>query len=168
MSGGNIDWAPVVILGHPSPPGEVIPDREPDKNGLVLLRRDWEFLWNQLRSASAVVEYAHRVADGERIALGTEVDRYFDLADRDEHAEPTPMAAWMADAGADQTSGPTLPREPADTADAVGHSVFQRILETLRTPTWPTTNAPGLTSSRSSTRSGWATEPSSADAVAPH
>jgi len=131
LSGGNIDWAPVVILDHPSPPGEVIPDREPDKNGLVLLRRDWEFLWNQLRSASAVVEYAHRVADGERIALGTEVDRYFDLADRDEHAEPTPMAAWMADAGADQTSGTTLPREPADTADAVGHSVFHRILEDI-------------------------------------
>ncbi|MGB7979853.1 MAG: hypothetical protein WCF36_03545 [Candidatus Nanopelagicales bacterium] len=131
LPGDTIDWVPVVILDHPSPPDDVVPDREPDKNGLVLLRRDWEFLWDQLRSASAVVDYAHRVADEERIALGTEVGRYFDLADKDEHADPGPIAAWMVDAGAAQTSAPTLPREPADTADAVGHSVFHRILEDI-------------------------------------
>lgn len=131
LPGDTIDWVPVVILDHPSPPDDVVPDQEPEKNGLILLRRDWEFLWDQLRSASAVVDYAHRVADKERIALGTEVGRYFDLADKDEHAEPDPMAGWMVEAGAAQTSGPTLPREPADTADAVGHSVFHHILEDI-------------------------------------
>lgn len=131
MPGDTIDWMPVVILDHPSPPDDVVPDEEAEKNGLILLRRDWEFLWDQLRSASAVVDYAHRVADKDRIALGTEAGRYFDLADKDEHAKPDSMAAWMVEAGAAQTSGPTLPREPADTADAVGHSAFHRILEDI-------------------------------------
>ena len=131
LPGDEIEWAPVVILDHPNPPSGVTPEREPDLNGLILTRRDWEFLWDQLRSVTAVIEYAHRVADDDRVELGTEVARYFDLADRDERATPTDMEPWMVQVGAAQISGPTLPRDPANTADAVGHSVFQRILEDI-------------------------------------
>jgi len=130
LPGDTIDWVPVVVLDHPNPPPDVTPDREPDKHGLILLRRDWEFLWDQLRSVNAIIEYAHRVAD-ERIELGTETTRYFDLADRDANAAPDPIAEWMADIGATQHSGPTLPQEPADTSDIIGHAVFQRILEDI-------------------------------------
>ena len=131
LPGDTIDWVPVVIVDHPNPPHDVIPDREMNKHGLVLLRRDWEFLWDQLRSVTAIVDYAHRVADDDRVAFGSEADRYFDLADKDERAEPEPVAAWMTAIGATQTSGPTLPREPADTSDTVGHAVFHRILEDI-------------------------------------
>jgi hypothetical protein len=128
LHGDEIEWAPVIILDHPSPPSGVTPQREPDLQGLILTRRDWEFLWDQLRSVTAVIEYAHRVADDDRIELATEVARYFDLADRDERATPTPMEPWMVEVGATQISGPTLPRDPADTTDVVGHSMFRRIL----------------------------------------
>lgn len=132
LHGDTIDWVPVVILDHPNPPDNVIPDREPNKYGLILLRRDWEFLWQQLRSVSAIVDYAHRVANDERVPLGTEVSRYFDLADRDARAESNPVEPWMTDIGdIRQISGPRLPREPVDTSDVVGHDVFHRILEDI-------------------------------------
>ena len=132
LPGDTIDWVPVVILDHPDPPGDIIPNQEPDKHGLVLLRRDWEFLWDQLRSVAAIVDYAHRVANDDRIPLGTEASRYFDLADRDIRAESEPVDPWMANfAEVRQISGPKLPQEPVDTSDAVGHDVFHRILEDI-------------------------------------
>lgn len=131
LPGNTIDWVPVVILDHPAPP-DVIPEREPDKHGLILLRRDWEFLWGQLRSVAAIVDYAHRVANDDRIPLGTEASRYFDLADRDTRAESEPVEPWMARVSEiRQISGPRLPREPVDTSDVVGHDVFHRILEDI-------------------------------------
>lgn len=130
LPGDCIDWVPVVILDHPDPPHDIIPDREPDKHGLILLRRDWEFLWRQLRSVAAIVDYAHRVTNDDRIPLGTEASRYFDLADKDAHAEPELLEPWMSDIGDIwQISEPMLPREPVDTSDEVGHDVFHRILE---------------------------------------
>lgn len=126
----EIDWVPVVILDHPNPPLDVLPNREQERRGLILLRRDWEFLLDQLRSVSAVVDYAHRVAD-ERVELGTESHRYFDLAHRDAAAQSDPPADWMTALGASQEDGPTLPSEPADSVDVVGHAVFQRILEDI-------------------------------------
>lgn len=132
LPGDTIDWVPVVILDHPAPPDDVIPDQEPDKHGLILLRRDWEFLWGQLRSVAAIVDYAHRVANDDRIPLGTEASRYFDLADRDARAESEPIEPWMADVSEiRQISGPRLPQEPVDTSDVVGHDVFHRILEDI-------------------------------------
>lgn len=131
LPGDEIEWAPVIILDHPNHPSGVTPLREPDLKGLILTRRDWEFLWDQLRSVTAVIEYAHRVADDDRIELGTEVARYFDLADRDERATPTPMEPWMVEVGATQISGPTLPRDPANATDGVGHSVFRHILSDI-------------------------------------
>jgi len=131
IPGDQIEWAPVVILDHPNPPAGVTPEREPELKGLILTRRDWEFLWDQLRSVSAVIEYAHRVANDDRIELGTEVARYYDLADRDHNATPTPMEPWMIAVGAAQISGPTLPRDPANSTDTVGHSVFRQILSDI-------------------------------------
>lgn len=130
ISADEIDWVPVVILDHPNPPLDILPNREPEKRGLILLRRDWEFLLDQLRSVSAVVDYAHRVAD-DRVELGTESHRYFDLAHKDATAQSDPPADWMTALGASQQDGPTLPSEPADSVDMVGHAVFQRILEDI-------------------------------------
>jgi len=48
----------------------------------VLLRRDWEFVFEQLKSTSAVIAYFDRVA-GETVTLGNEFVRYYDLAQAD-------------------------------------------------------------------------------------
>jgi hypothetical protein len=128
---------PVVILDHPAPPADVLPDRDAARRGLILLRRDWEFLWDQLRSVTAIIDYAHRAADEDRIPLGTEVNRYFDLADRDQRATPDPAPAWMAQTGASQVSGPTLPREPVDADDILGHDVLRQILEDIAASSFP-------------------------------
>jgi hypothetical protein len=120
LPGDEIEWAPVIILDHPNPPAGVTPERESELKGLILTRRDWEFLWDQLRSVSAVIEYAHRVAADDRIELGTEVTRYFDQ-----------MEPWMVEVGATQISGPTLPRDPANAIDTIGHSVFRLILSDI-------------------------------------
>jgi len=130
IPGDQYEWAPVVILDHPNPPDGVTPEHEPDRHGLIITRRDWEFLWDQLRSVTAVIEYAHRVA-GDRIELGTEVARYYDLAARDERTAATPMEPWMIETGAVQLSGPTLPRDPANTSDTIGHLVFLQILNDI-------------------------------------
>src|SRR5690606_7690977 len=42
---------------HPNPPPTgVIPARDPKAPSVVMTRRDWEVLWDQLRSATAIVD----------------------------------------------------------------------------------------------------------------
>ncbi|WP_454777563.1 hypothetical protein [Georgenia muralis] len=132
VAGGRVEWVPVVILEHPNPPREVFPARDPDGPSVVMLRRDWEFLWNQLRSASAVVDYIHRVAaENEPAELGTETHRYFDLANKDLQASPSPLPNWMNDGDVVPVSGPLLPIDPASARDELGFRVFQRVLEDI-------------------------------------
>lgn len=130
FNGRTIDWLPVVILDHPDPPGISI---EPDGKGphVVLLRRDWEFLWYQLRSAAAIVGYLHRVAEEGSVELGTETYRYFELAHKDANAAPTPLPEWLHDTDAQSTDGPLLPADPAPASDEAGHAVFHAILEDI-------------------------------------
>ena len=97
-----------------------------------MLRRDWEFLWNQLRSSSAIVDYIHRVStEDDPAELGSETHRYFDLANKDFHAPPSRSPDWMDDGGADPVNGPLLPKDPASAGDELGFRVFQRILEDI-------------------------------------
>jgi hypothetical protein len=97
-----------------------------------MIRRDWEFLWDQLRSATAIVDYVHRVADeDDPLELGAETHRYFDLAHRDANAPPTPVPDWFPEASAEPTNLPLLPRDPAASGDEFGHAIFQRILEDI-------------------------------------
>lgn len=131
LAGSRVEWVPVVILDHPSPPRHVFPPEDADGPSVVMLRRDWEFLWNQLRSASAIVDYIHRVADEDEPAeLGSETHRYFDLANKDLQAPPSPPD-WMNDGGAEPVSGPLLPKDPASAGDELGFRVFQRVLEDI-------------------------------------
>lgn len=132
VAGNRVEWVPVVILDHPNPPREVFPTMDADGPSVVMLRRDWEFLWNQLRSASAIVDYIHRVAtEDEPAELGSETHRYFDLANKDLHAPPSPLPDWMNDGGADSLSVPLLPKDPASAGDELGFRVFQRVLEDI-------------------------------------
>ena len=132
VSGKRVSWVPVVVLDHPNPPRKVFPPTDTNGPSVVMLRRDWEFLWNQLRSASAVVDYIHRVSSEDEAAeLGSETHRYFDLAEKDLHAPGSRLPAWMREGGADPVNGPLLPSDPASTKDELGFRVFQRVLEDI-------------------------------------
>ncbi|MGN6412520.1 hypothetical protein [Flexivirga sp.] len=131
FDGETIAWVPVIILDHAEVPDEVLVEAETGKRGMIVTRRDWEFLWNQLRSTAAVVDYVHRVADEDPIPIGTETNRYFDLADKDAAAKPEPPEERIAMTGAMQLDGPTLPTEPAHASDTSAHAVFRQILDDI-------------------------------------
>lgn len=131
IRGSSVAWIPVVVIDHPDPPPTgVIPAPDPKGPSVVLTRRDWEFLWDQLRSATAVVDYIHRVAtEEEPLELGAESDRYLDLSEKDAQAPPGKLPDWIPATGAIHTSVPLLPNDPVASADRFGHAIFQRILE---------------------------------------
>ncbi|MGY1714071.1 hypothetical protein ACI78R_06410 [Geodermatophilus sp. SYSU D01106] len=133
IRGRSVAWVPVVVVDHPDlPPAGVIPPTDPKGPSVVLTRRDWEFLWNQLRSATAIVDYIHRVADDrDPLELGAESNRYLDLAEKDAQAPPAEMPDWIPETGAINTSHPLLPYDPAAAADRFGHAIFQQILEDI-------------------------------------
>ncbi|MEU5695436.1 hypothetical protein [Actinosynnema sp. NPDC020468] len=62
----------------------------------MLTRRDWEFLFDQLHSTHAVLDYLLRTV-GDRCELDGEVQRYHEFALADQQAEPDPPAqgTWM-------------------------------------------------------------------------
>lgn len=132
VSGNWVEWVPVVVLDHPTPPRGVIPTQDVDGPSVIMLRRDWEFLWSQLRSTSAIVDYIHRIAtEDEPAELGSETHRYFDLANKDLYASPSQLPDWMDGVDAGRASGPLLPKDPAASGDELGFRVFQRILEDI-------------------------------------
>lgn len=132
VRGRTIDWVPVVVIDHPRPARHVYPAHDSRGPSLVMLRRDWEFLWDQLRSASAIVDYVHRVASEEEpLELGAETHRYFDLAGLDAAARANDLPAWLSDSGVERPSLPLLPRDPAASPDRLGHSIFRQILEDI-------------------------------------
>ena len=100
IGGDDRSWLGVVVIDHPSPPEELDLALDGSTEDLVvLLRRDWEFLFDQLKSSHAVVEYLRRVS-GEIIELGTEPVRYYQLAQADARAQPDPVDPALLGAGA--------------------------------------------------------------------
>lgn len=101
LDGTVITWTSVIIIDHPTPPDHyplpVLTTRIPI---VVLLRRDWEFLFHQLRSSRAVIDYLARVADSAG-RLGAEPERYYELAAADAASAPSPPDPAIATLGAD-------------------------------------------------------------------
>ncbi|MGW4942965.1 hypothetical protein ACWEOZ_15425 [Actinoplanes sp. NPDC004185] len=117
-------WVPVVVLDHPGVHGYT-----PTVQAVVLLRRDWEFLFEQLKSTHAVLGYLHRVHLHEPIPLGDEPLRYYRLAADDAVAEPSSIDAGRLSARVHQMSTPLLPQAPAGHDDRRHHLVLRTILE---------------------------------------
>jgi len=130
VRGRAVAWIPVVVIDHPDPPMTgVIPAPDPRGPSVVMTRRDWEFLWDQLRSATAIVDYIHRVAtEEEPLELGAESNRYLDLAEQDAQMTPEELPEWISETGATHSNLPRLPHDPAASADPFGHAIFHRIL----------------------------------------
>lgn len=124
-----IRWIPVAVLDHPHLPAAdgVTPDVRGTTPGVVLLRRDWEFLFDQLKSTGAVAGYLARVA-GEPLPLGNEPMRYYDLAQADERTAPGPRDPDAFGGRGRHISTPLLPMQPAK---AAAHRMMRLILEDI-------------------------------------
>lgn len=115
ISTASVNWVPVVVVDHPG-----IDDYVPTADAVVLIRRDWEFLFEQLKSTDAVLGYLHRVyATGDPPPLGDEAIRYYQLAAADLKALPSQVDPRLADLGAEPLSGPLLPQKPVSHGEIV-------------------------------------------------
>jgi hypothetical protein len=127
VDGTDYRWVIAVVIDHPDAP-EITP--APIENSILLLRRDWEFLFEQLKSTHRVGKYLQRVA-GNPQALGSEPVRYYELAAADETAAPTPLAPPFRLPGIEEVSEPLLPMAPAATENGDDHALFRTILEDI-------------------------------------
>lgn len=108
VDGSNLRWLSVVVIDHPRPPeGVQVPKYDANAPAVVMLRRDWEFLFDQLKSTHAVVGYLERVIT-DPIALGEEPRRYYQLALADHEAEPSEIEPALLRGGR-VVSTPVLP-----------------------------------------------------------
>jgi hypothetical protein len=112
--GRDVEWAPLVVLDHPG-----VPDLVLGGDVVVLSRRDWEFLFEQLRSTVAVVDYIHRVRSLEPARFNLEAVRYYELAQADAATTPGPINPAFAGLGARNENAPLLPFPPAEPANLV-------------------------------------------------
>ena len=131
LSGSIIDWVGVVILDHPSVPDDIESETTSSREkAVLLLRRDWEFLFDQLRSVSAVVDYLHRTKDASR-HLGGEPANYFELALADDAAMSQEVPKWAAGFGGQHISHPVLPTEPVGSDESATHSLYRMMLDDI-------------------------------------
>ncbi|GAA2662518.1 hypothetical protein [Streptomyces vastus] len=133
-----VDWARVIIIEHPGPPQELtVPTQDGSTSVIALLRRDWEFLFNQLRSTHAVVGYLHPVAASAPV-LGGEPERYYELAAADAEAVPGAVDPSWTRRGGQPHSVPLLPAAPAVSDDDEAHTMVRIMVEDVATsPTGP-------------------------------
>lgn len=132
VDGAAFDWVRVVILEHPDDPTITVEaDRAGNAPAVPILRRDWDFLFDHLRSTSSVVDYLFRIADESSHHLGHEPARYFELAQEDEAAAEQETAPWPVEAAQHPASYPLLPTAPPGHADGQGHSMYRLILEEI-------------------------------------
>ncbi len=128
-----VEWSGVVILDHPSPPsGIIIEAGMANVPTVALLRRDWEFLFDQLRSTHAVIGYLNRASAEGPVELGREPVRYYELADADEKAAPGPIPEPALN-GWEPLEAPLLPKTPAAEEDTVGHLLIRALMEDIAT-----------------------------------
>jgi hypothetical protein len=128
LDGNRCRWLVAVIVDHDEPPSDV--KLSPGKNALILLRRDWDFLFEQLKSTHGVGRYLERVS-GEPVDLGDEPIRYYQLAGADADAERREFAPEYVLPGMKRINEPLLPMAPAGTTDQDEHRLFRTILEDI-------------------------------------
>ncbi len=127
----TVSWLAAIVLDHPNlPPGTVVDTSAAKLPVVALLRRDWEFLFDQLRSTYAVMQYLHRIADQEPIALGDEPIRYYEFAGADANAPPNPLDKTILGDGR-PLSVPLLPATPAGRDNTSAHLLLRVIMEDI-------------------------------------
>ncbi|MFC4859382.1 hypothetical protein [Actinophytocola glycyrrhizae] len=130
IAGPELNWTGVVIIDHPEIPEDLpAPDMGTRTPTVALTRRDWEFLFHQLRSSRAVIDYLVRVA-ATGAHLGHEPERYYELAAADARAEPGPVDPTISLRGT-RVSAPLLPAAPAGSDDDEAHGMVRIMCEDI-------------------------------------
>jgi hypothetical protein len=129
IKGSDKSWQAIIVLDHPG-----VHDYMPPHGGpVVLLRRDWEFLFEQLKSTYAVLEYLPRVSSTEPVMLGQEPLRYYEFAAADAATRPSPLDPRLATINHTASSTPLLPQAPAGHGEYQHHLLLRSILEDIAT-----------------------------------
>ncbi len=128
----RLDWLIAVVIDYDDPPEDLFVEKAGDIPQVVLLRRDWEFLFDQLRSTYAVVQYLKRAAENDPIELGREPVRYYKLAAADAATPPPPLDPRIIGEGS-PISAPLLPQFPVATETDGYHRLLRSIMEDIAT-----------------------------------
>lgn len=139
IDGNTIEWVGVVIIDHDTPPEDLSVYAETVSIPyVVVFRKEWEFIFDQLRSTTAVVDYFHRIAEYQT-KPGEHVADYFELALADEQTGPDLVGSLIPESlrnPAVHTSHPVLPVEPASAADEYGARTYRQMLEDIAESPW--------------------------------
>ncbi|MFK0181655.1 hypothetical protein ACIQVR_37490 [Streptomyces xanthochromogenes] len=132
VDGNTFEWVAVFLLDHPGVPEGTVASWQPaGMPSIALTRRDWDFLFDQLRSTTAVLDYLFRVAEEPAVPLGEEPVRYYELAAADAAAEPGEMDHDLVGEGGALYSVPRLPQAPAGDDGTRAHLMIRFMLEDL-------------------------------------
>jgi hypothetical protein len=143
VDGKDYTWLTVVIVDHANPPDGFRPPPAPTEvPAIVLLRRDWEFLFDHLRSTRFVLAYLLRAArGGDIVELGGEPRRYHEYALADVAATPDPVdpeVAPLVDAKPTTVASTArAPLDPVGHEDRAAHILFRMIMEDVANTSIP-------------------------------
>lgn len=130
VDGRAMQWVGVVVIDHPQIPVQhTLETSGRPLSTIVLTRRDWEFLFEQLKSTSAVIRYLIRVETSSEV-LGEEPHRYFELASLDAAVSPKNSES-VDDALGTRFSSPLLPLEPAGAQQPSEFGLIRLICEDI-------------------------------------
>jgi hypothetical protein len=131
VDGNTLRWLACAVIDHPKPPAAAYPSVDGCPHpSVVLLRRDWDFLFEQLKSTHAIGAYLERVA-GEAVELGREPARYFENASADEQTPPDDIDPALLGPAGRKVSAPSLPMQPAAAEDLPAHRMVRVVLEDI-------------------------------------
>ncbi|MFD6493517.1 hypothetical protein ACFWER_16890, partial [Streptomyces sp. NPDC060188] len=134
VAGNAYEWLALSPLDHNQVPDGTVLTWDPlGMPALTLLRRDWDFLFDQLRSTTAVLDYLFRVAELPPVALGDEPVRYYELAAADAAAPAGDFDAALVGPGGRPFSTPLLPQAPAGSGATQAHLMIRFVLEDVAT-----------------------------------
>jgi hypothetical protein len=138
IDGDAYEWIAVFLLDHDQVPAGTVAAWEPvGMPAVALTRRDWDFLFDHLRSTTAVLDYLFRAAAAPAIALGDEPLRYYEFAAADAAAPPADIDTDLVRPGDVTYSIPPLPQAPVDDGKARAHLVIRMVMEHITTMDLP-------------------------------
>ncbi|MGW0817056.1 hypothetical protein ACWD00_28080 [Streptomyces viridiviolaceus] len=138
VDGNAYEWLAVFLLDHPQVPDGTVAAWEPvGMPAIALARRDWDFLFDQLRSTTAVLDYLFLAADEPPVPLGEEAVRYYEFAAADAEAPPGEITPDLVGIGGRLHSTPLLPQAPVGAAGTHAHLVLRMVMEDITTSALP-------------------------------
>ncbi|MFC8270360.1 hypothetical protein ACFUIZ_32265 [Streptomyces cinereoruber] len=132
VDGNDYEWVAVFLLDHPGVQQGITATWEPTgMPSIALTRRDWDFLFNQLRSTTAVLDYLFRAAKEPAVPLGEEPVRYYELAAADAATPPGETNTDLVGEDGVLYSVPQLPQAPAGDDGTRAHLMIRFMLEDI-------------------------------------